>query len=100
MKKLLIALFTLTITVSLAISISALVSSCNFNDNRNLDGSYKVSYKESSVAPSTPRVIVIDSCEYILWNYGLTHKGNCKYCAERRRKEYEAFLEDIIIELY
>ena len=45
-------------------------------------------------------VVVIDSCEYIKWNYGMSHKGNCKFCKQRREKEYEAFLEDIIIELY
>ena len=36
-------------------------------------------------------VIVIDSCEYIRWgvSYGymnITHKGNCKYCAERTKR--------------
>jgi PBP1b-binding outer membrane lipoprotein LpoB len=36
-------------------------------------------------------VIELDSCEYIQsgergWNsYAITHKGNCKYCEERRR---------------
>lgn len=30
---------------------------------------------------------IIDSCEYIVWNQGLAHKGNCKFCAERRKKE-------------
>lgn len=43
------------------------------------------------------RVVVIDSCEYLVGNtssgyegYGyLTHKGNCKYCAERRKHELE-----------
>ena len=35
-------------------------------------------------------VIVIDSCEYIQYGdaYGylsITHKGNCKYCAERAK---------------
>ena len=37
---------------------------------------------------------VIDSCEYIEYDYGifdqrvysLTHKGNCKFCAERSKK--------------
>lgn len=34
-------------------------------------------------------VVVLDSCEYIKFttdgfNYGITHKGNCKYCKERR----------------
>jgi hypothetical protein len=27
-----------------------------------------------------------DSCEYILVNKGITHKGNCKYCEERKKK--------------
>jgi hypothetical protein len=39
-------------------------------------------------------IVVIDSCEYIEVDYGifdqriysLTHKGNCKFCAERQRK--------------
>lgn len=37
---------------------------------------------------------VIDSCEYIEYDYGifdqrvysLTHKGNCKFCTERNKK--------------
>ena len=32
-------------------------------------------------------VIVIDSCEYIRGHYRLAHKGNCRFCVERRRKE-------------
>lgn len=42
-------------------------------------------------------VITIDSCEYLYIDNpesftggSLSHKGNCKYCAERRRKEIEA----------
>jgi hypothetical protein len=45
----------------------------------------------------TYKVITIDSCEYIFMTshqymdyagYGfLAHKGNCKYCAERRKNE-------------
>lgn len=41
------------------------------------------------------RIVVIDSCEYLIGSryepsvgYGyLSHKGNCKYCAERRKRE-------------
>ena len=41
------------------------------------------------------RTVVIDSCEYLIGStstgyggYGyLSHKGNCKYCAERRKRE-------------
>ena len=35
-------------------------------------------------------VITIDGCEYLLANYDrsrmITHKGNCKFCAERNKK--------------
>lgn len=63
---------------------------------KNEDGSIRLDSKNAN----DPHVVVIDSCEYIKWGYGLTHKGNCKFCAERREKEYEVFLEDIVIELY
>lgn len=33
--------------------------------------------------------VVIDSCEYVSAFYKLAHKGNCKFCAERRKKELE-----------
>lgn len=36
-------------------------------------------------------VIVIDSCEYINDLYMLAHKGNCRFCAERRRKALEEY---------
>jgi hypothetical protein len=39
-------------------------------------------------------IVTIGGCEYILYDYsydgysraGLTHKGNCKYCAKRSKK--------------
>lgn len=33
--------------------------------------------------------IVIDSCEYIEAFNRLAHKGNCRFCAERRKKQPE-----------
>ena len=36
------------------------------------------------------QVVQIDSCEYVVWNYGysggIVHKQNCKFCAERSKK--------------
>lgn len=34
-------------------------------------------------------VEIMDSCEYIFYRYsdGFQHKGNCRFCAERRRQE-------------
>jgi hypothetical protein len=41
------------------------------------------------------KTVIIDSCEYIVGYYRLAHKGNCKYCKERREKE----LKELVIKL-
>jgi hypothetical protein len=55
----------------------------------------------------SPKIVLIDSCEYIechslggtqtmLWKEPIfIHKGNCKYCAERRKKEQEELIHKI-----
>lgn len=48
-------------------------------------------------------IIVIDSCEYLeksksVGNYGFgyfAHKGDCRFCAERRKQELEALVKQI-----
>ena len=40
-------------------------------------------------------VIVIDDCEYLKSGATLAHKGNCKFCAERRREEQEELISKI-----
>lgn len=41
----------------------------------------------------------IDSCEYLRIANGhgayFTHKGNCKFCAERRQKELKELVEQL-----
>ena len=37
-------------------------------------------------------IIEIDSCEYIQGGYMLAHKGNCKFCVERRKKVQEELI--------
>lgn len=39
--------------------------------------------------------IVIDSCEYIEGYQRLAHKGNCKYCKERRKQELKELVEQL-----
>ena len=53
-------------------------------------------YKETR-STSDYSVRVIDSCEYIvLSGVGVkAHKGNCRFCKERRQKE----LEELVIKL-
>lgn len=58
-------------------------------DYQNPDGSFDTSKS------LTMETIVIDSCEYISGYYKLAHKGNCKFCAERRKME----LEELVIKL-
>ena len=44
-------------------------------------------------------VCIYDSCEYVIGIHGykgfLAHKGNCRFCKERRQKE----LEELVIKL-
>ena len=64
---------------------------CGCNTPMNEDGSVKLNTSNAN----SPQVVIIDSCEYIHWGYGLTHKGNCKFCAERRNKEQEELIRKI-----
>lgn len=48
-------------------------------------------------------IVVIDSCEYLvktraIVNQGFgyfAHKGNCKFCAERRKQELKELVEQL-----
>ena len=44
-------------------------------------------------------VCVYDSCEYLIAAHGykgfLAHKGNCKYCAERRKQELKELIKEL-----
>ena len=49
---------------------------------------------ESNYSVNGIPVVVIDSCEYLRvltynYNYVYSHKGNCRFCKERRQKEFE-----------
>ncbi len=50
-------------------------------------------YNQHSV--DNPYIQVLDSCEYICWRSRMAHKGNCRFCKERRQKE----LEKLVIKL-
>lgn len=38
------------------------------------------------------KTFIVDSCEYITFWKSSTHKGNCRFCKERRQKELEEFV--------
>ena len=47
------------------------------------------------------KIVNIDSCEYIkCYTYGInshvySHKGNCRFCKERRQKEMKELVEQL-----
>lgn len=46
------------------------------------------------------RTYIVDSCEYVGLCIGynediLAHKGNCRFCAERRKQELKELVEQI-----
>jgi hypothetical protein len=50
-------------------------------------------YNEHSV--DNPYLQVLDSCEYICWHSRMAHKGNCRFCKERRQKELKELVEQL-----
>ena len=68
---------------------------------------------KTNVKPQTSsngfQTIVIDTCEYLIkseyhskdynsteWGYGyMSHKGNCRFCKERRQKELEELIKKL-----
>ena len=58
-------------------------------DVKQSDGTYK---------PYFYKTYIIDSCEYVGYTAGsqcdyLAHKGNCRFCKERREKEIKELVK-------
>lgn len=53
--------------------------------------------RDTELCEEKYHVIILDSCEYyshkITWD--LVHKGNCRFCKERRQKELEGLVEQL-----
>jgi len=54
-------------------------------------------YNQHSV--DNPYIQVLDSCEYICWNYRMAHKGNCRFCKERDSIKWEKRKKELLEEL-
>ena len=73
------------------LALTALMMVGCFN-TENEDGTFSVS--------TLPRTYILDSCEYIGYlGFGncdiLAHKGNCRFCKERRQKELKDLVEQL-----
>ena len=41
------------------------------------------------------QMFVVDSCEYLNFGKSSSHKGNCRFCAERRKQELKELIEQL-----
>ena len=57
-------------------------------------GEYK-GKNQKSVALTGYSDVEIDSCQYIIGFNVLAHKGNCRFCKERRQKELEELVNKL-----
>ena len=65
------------------IPILLIITSCGPSSEEIKDMSInKTTYNEML----NTRIVIttIDSCEYVILEVGITHKGNCKYCKTRK----------------
>ena len=62
---------------------AVLFSSCVCGESKN-------ETVQSNADLTDMKIVVIDSCEYIQYHTyyfeAITHKGNCKFCAERAKR--------------
>ena len=72
--------------ILLTLTTLMMVGCVDYNSNRNID---------TKTEGAIYGTIIIDSCEYIRGVDKLAHKGNCRFCKERRQKE----LEELVIKL-
>lgn len=50
---------------------------------------------QNSIALTGYSDVEIDSCQYIIGYNVLAHKGNCHFCAERRKQELKELVEQL-----
>lgn len=72
--------------ILLALTALVMVGCNNYNSNRNID---------TKTEGDIYGTIIIDSCEYIRGRYKLAHKGNCRFCKERKQKKLEELVEQL-----
>jgi hypothetical protein len=79
----------------LLLALTAIMMVGYYNDNDEYKAPYKNGGFSSHLTGYGLCTVIIDSCEYIGERYQLAHKGNCRFCKERRQKE----LEELVIKL-
>jgi hypothetical protein len=84
-----------TIKKIILLALTSLMMVGCFNGNDEYKAPYKNGGLQSRMVCADMCTVVIDSCEYIGTRYQLAHKGNCRFCEERRQKELEELVEQL-----
>ena len=90
MKKILMITIGAIMLLLLSILICAAVISADAAPKNDMESAPK-----GSPASGYYSTIVIDSCEYIEAFNRLAHKGNCRFCAERHRREIGEYVQQL-----
>ena len=61
--------------------------------DQNPDGSLKLR-KASGTMLGYPFEFVMDSCEYVMYDSGIAHKGSCKFCVKREEERIRRILRE------
>lgn len=58
--------------------------------------------EDTELCKNRYHIIVLDSCEYYSHNYtfDLTHKGNCRFCAERNKRMIREQVDSILTDIF
>lgn len=71
----------------LLVLVAVMMAGCN--------NGTKIKYTKHQVTTLDVGEIEYDSCEYILLYEGMAHKGNCRFCAERRKQELRELIKEL-----
>jgi hypothetical protein len=79
-----------TFAFAYALLVAVIFCGCEPINNEQQKKVEATELNDYSVSNEGVQILTIDSCEYV-WcknghGAGLTHKGNCKFCAERSKK--------------
>ena len=74
--------------------VAVIMAGCD-GTQRNQDDSIVLDDYWKQRCINNPFKVVIDSCEYICWHGRMAHKGNCRFCDDRRKKELNLLIKQI-----
>lgn len=77
------------------LALTALIMVGCYNTNDEYTAPYKNGGLFSHMVGADMCTVVIDSCEYVGTRFQLAHKGNCRFCKERRHKELEELIRKL-----